>query len=299
MDYLKIVLDGYCDVNSRNHLVDYFKREALIAKENHYSFEEFFDGCKNAVVNLQEYYHHYLHKEKWGFYNANASARIREIKIQENFFETWGFPEYDKKSYEEQCDKLIEINNEYVKGLNLNRYSQPLHYLNMGYSGHLSYNDTEQISNAIILAKTHFKIDEFGKELIELITNSKSDNTPPPIQLTRTLKSTQQEYLFNKLIEKELFLPKNTNIESFCYVFGGCVKPDNFEALEWRHNMQTLRELIVGLKNPNIKITTHQYPIPPYFKKDGKIIKHLPGNKEIKTTESKKIAEYIKNIATR
>lgn len=124
-------------------------------------------------------------------------------------------------------------------------------------------------------------------------------STPPPIQLTRTLKSTQQKYLFNKLIENELFLPKNTNYESFCHVFGGSVKPDDFEVLEWRETKQTLRELIVGLKNANIEITQHKYPIPPYFKKKGRIINNLPGHKKRETPESKKIAEYIKNIATR
>jgi len=162
MNYLKIVLDGYCNENSRNHLVDYFKREAINAKENHYNFEEFFDGCNKEVENLQKYYHYYLNKNKNGFYNVNDAARNRQTTIQEGFFEAFGFTEYSSKSYEEQCDKLIEINNEHIKGLDLNNYWQPLISLNMGYNGYLLYNDTLQISEAILSAKKHFELQELN-----------------------------------------------------------------------------------------------------------------------------------------
>ena len=64
MDYLKIVLDGYCNENDRNHLVEYFKREALKAQKDNYSIEVFFDGCKKALSQLQQYYVNQLHKHK-------------------------------------------------------------------------------------------------------------------------------------------------------------------------------------------------------------------------------------------
>lgn len=57
MDYLNIVLQGYCNENNREHLVDYFFSEFKKAeKENFCSSDLFFGGCMKIIDALNENY---------------------------------------------------------------------------------------------------------------------------------------------------------------------------------------------------------------------------------------------------
>lgn len=318
MDYLKIVLDGYCNENERKHLVDYFKREALKAQKEFYNFQEFFDGCNDAVDNLQKYYHYHLNKEKMGFYNVNESARNRKTTIQEGFFDAIGFPEYNTKSYDEQCDKLIEFNNDYIKGLDLNNYLQPLVSLNMGYYGHLSYNDTQLMTDALNQAKIHFEL----KELKEKIDNFKPADTPPPNPfegLLKELDDNKLDKLFTFLTTKHKAKDNifgnaltDTNIESIKYVFGSDKKPINFIGIKYTAtNTQWLREIFTGLQKEvkyytdtktgkETRTLSHEIvkQIPLYFiDKDNKPL-NLSKNKQVGSIESDKIKEFFTDLIT-
>jgi len=256
MNYLKIVLDGYCNENSRNHLVDYFKREAINAKENHYNFEEFFDGCNKEVENLQKYYHYYLNKNKNGFYNVNDAARNRQTTIQEGFFEAFGFTEYSSKSYEEQCDKLIEINNEHIKGLDLNNYWQPLISLNMGYNGHLLYNDTLQISEAILSAKKHFELQELKgifqniiQEAAIKVTQKAVQPQPESTLLITAVERSRMIEIYKYLSEKKYI---DVDVDSWLYWFSKHTwtnqkkKPSTIKWIEAAYHLPNVVYLICG-----------------------------------------------------
>lgn len=101
-----------------------------------------------------------------------------------------------------------------------------------------------------------------------------------PILLIKNLKKNQQEFLYRQLTEKGTYLDEKTDYQSFCYVFGNSVKPDNFSPLKWMQNRQVLRILITELKHPDISITKSKYSLPPYFiDKNDKQLKELPNNK--------------------
>ncbi len=117
----------------------------------------------------------------------------------------------------------------------------------------------------------------------------------PPQQFTKTLSEKQLEYLFNKLTENDVFLSKkDTDYSSFCYVFGGSMKPENFISLKWLQNVQLLREL---LKPILYNYREYKIDVPPYFKKKkGEIINHLPSNKPTKNIFSRKIIDIHKGL---
>jgi len=165
-------------------------------------------------------------------------------------------------------------------------------YLNKQYSDY--YNGWKNNSEAVSLFLIQSQVEKMGlnagirfefeiyreKKLKEFVSIEKKINTPPPAKLIKTLSENQQKYLFNQLTENSLFLPKETDFKSFCFVFGNSITPDNFNCLQWLKNKQLLRELITELKHPDIEITKNKFYLPDYFsdKKDKPIL-YLPTNK--------------------
>lgn len=120
---------------------------------------------------------------------------------------------------------------------------------------------------------------------------------PTPSKLIKSLTDNQQSFLFNKLTESGLFMPIETDYNSFCFVFGNSIKPDEFIPLQWLQNRQLLRELITELKHPDIEITKNKYTLPAFFidKKNNSIIE-LPTNTPKGSNLSTKIQEISKNL---
>lgn len=120
----------------------------------------------------------------------------------------------------------------------------------------------------------------------------KSTNTPHP-KLIKTLSTIQQKNLFDMLIDNEL-LSSETDFDSFCFVFGSYLMPNDFKPLKWLTNRQLLRELITELKHPDVIIRTTKYILPTYFiDKNDKPITELPTN----TPKDLKIEHYLNNLA--
>lgn len=116
--------------------------------------------------------------------------------------------------------------------------------------------------------------DSLSKE-VSIKKVSKAD----PI-LIKSLTIKQQTKLFRMLKDKN-FLPLDADFDSFCFVFGNSIKPDNFKPLQWLQNRQLLRELTKHLKRPDINIPTSKYKLPPYFiDKHKNSILELPTNNQ-------------------
>ncbi len=69
MDYLKILLEGYCDTNTRSFFKDYLLREFKKAEKEHFSFEEVFCGFQDALTRLKNECErdYYVHLEELQF----------------------------------------------------------------------------------------------------------------------------------------------------------------------------------------------------------------------------------------
>lgn len=124
-----------------------------------------------------------------------------------------------------------------------------------------------------------------------------SDKTEPA-KLIKSLSETQQSYLYKQLTENSLFLPIETDCESFCFVFGNSEQPKDFKPLQWMQNKQLLRELITVLKHPDIKkISKSKYLLPAFFiDEKQKTILYLPNEKIKPDILSTKIQEITKKM---
>lgn len=115
-----------------------------------------------------------------------------------------------------------------------------------------------------------------------------------PQKLFASISDNKLNFIYVRLTENSVFLPKNTDYNSFCYVFGNSERPTDFTRLVWKPNKQLLRELITGLKSPDIEISSHKYDLPPYFKNEkGENISYLPNNKSKQDPLSKKLKEIL------
>lgn len=120
----------------------------------------------------------------------------------------------------------------------------------------------------------------------------------PPLKFTKSLKDTQQIYLYNQLTGNGLFLPKETNYKAFCYVFGGNVKPYDFQPLKWNKNVQLLRELLLPLKHSDISQATMEKEAGKYFvDKKGKS-RPLAKDNPKPDLNSDLVKNLVKNLAT-
>lgn len=145
MDYFKIVLDGYFDLNNRKFLSEYFVREQKKAKKDFYSPDEFFSGCDDVVAQFTNEIKRQFYKEKNDCYFA-----IGHIKNG-----TMNFSQPDNSmTYEEQCEQALISWEKQLNSWTLDSFSVNLFSLNIGYTGYLWHNDLLFISDAIEKAKT-------------------------------------------------------------------------------------------------------------------------------------------------
>lgn len=117
-------------------------------------------------------------------------------------------------------------------------------------------------------------------------------------QLKTNLSDTQRALLFDLLV-KDGFIPYDTDPAGFIWVFGG--ESDKYTSFEikWLKNKQLLRELLIPLRHSDIIQADYERIAPIIFidKKGNQI--SLAKAKHIESTDSDKIAEIHKKIATR
>jgi hypothetical protein len=144
-------------------------------------------------------------------------------------------------------------------------------------------------------------IDYIGK----LKEDNPTDKQPnQPICITQSFSLEKQDFLFEQLKEKE-FIPNDTNINYFKYVFGGTQIPDNekpFEKLIWNKSKQLLRELLTNekIKEANIRVAEIERQVPSYFADEKNVTMKLSKNKVNKSSTpplaNRKLNAIIENL---
>ncbi len=117
---------------------------------------------------------------------------------------------------------------------------------------------------------------------------------------TKPLNIKQRKYLYEELMKGQ-YIPENTDFINFCHVFGGGDRPDHFEPLIWtglsQSPKQLLRELLIPLIHPEIKLVDMENLVPSYFSYKGKPMK-LAKDKKVFTQDSDNIKTILHNLAT-
>jgi len=246
-----------------------------------------------------------------GYYNEfnqsvielkNLSAEIDRLKNSNNFFD-----KAKVKQLQADAERIIsEIETNVTdkiltKAAELNLYDtlEPVSIWNLNIHEISVFEDDTSIDiSELIIYRDKFsefkqqkifsyfnqnkKLELFEKILIRLFANfSEPQQTGRADfkKLTKKLSIEQQKNLFSVLTNENL-LSKDSDFDSFCFVFGGDRMPDNFKPLKWLANRQLLRELLVRFENTDNKIPTAKYTLPPYFvNKKDKCITELPNDR--------------------
>lgn len=88
MDYLEIVLRGYCNENNREHLVDYFFSEFKKAeKETFCSSDLFFGGCMKIIDAFNENYQEQIFEQQRQLNQYLVSGQVIDEDFVKSFKE--------------------------------------------------------------------------------------------------------------------------------------------------------------------------------------------------------------------
>ena len=140
MDYLGIVLNGYFDQNSREHLTAYFNREFKKAESEFYEIDEFFKGCLNIINAFKDHLQEKVHKRKTELLFMKASAKDKTLRYEED----------PSKSIEQRYNETISYCEDELKKISVNNFTVHLNSLtNRRYSYNMWSDEVEAIEKAI------------------------------------------------------------------------------------------------------------------------------------------------------
>jgi hypothetical protein len=150
MDYLKIVLDGYLNPSTREHLTDYFFREFKKAEKEYFSPKEFFEsGCLGIVEALKSDITSRLIEEKLRIYQMIDVVNSGKLK----YHELTDAQMEEPKLVQEQKEKLLEYCNARLSELSEISFNAFLTGITNGrYLGNLSWESIEYIEYSIFTA---------------------------------------------------------------------------------------------------------------------------------------------------
>lgn len=158
INYLKIVLDGYLDGNSRKYLKDYFKRQWKKAEANHYSFEEFFVGLRSVVKAFEE------------DINLRKAKRINELYILISLWKEKDLPDEEKaKQIQDFKDEI-----EFVKNQD-SHFAHLPGITNQQYVGSLSGTEVKNIKDSILLAFDDLSPEDQEEESFKDVLNANKE----------------------------------------------------------------------------------------------------------------------------
>jgi hypothetical protein len=145
MDYLKIVLEGFFDKNSRKHLEKYFLRESTKAEKEGFDSEEFFDGCLSVITGFKDYilHEHSKHKDKLYQHRALAeSGKLNYAKDDSNM------------TNQERWDQTIEYCNRELEKSTMENHYAHLDSITMGrYPYNMPYTNVLELLQSLEKAK--------------------------------------------------------------------------------------------------------------------------------------------------
>ncbi len=175
MDYIKIILDGYLNPDSRNFLSQYFVREQKKAEKEHFDSEEFFAGCRQAINRLLGNLESQLHRQRSDDIFAINALKSGTMKVNHNDLSL---------THEEQVEKSIQEWQQQLDGWSIKNFSVIINKFCNQYTGHLWHDDLLFIDNAIKVAEN---------QVYEL-SNNKSDNNSDFIDsILKAIKELQNQ----------------------------------------------------------------------------------------------------------
>lgn len=152
-----------------------------------------------------------------------------------------------------------------------------------------------------------------GSNIVQKIISSMKLAPPPKpfAGLLIDLSDKQLDKLFvfltteNKAYSKPTFIDKETDRQSFDFVFGGKDKPNQFKPIEWQANNQWLREILAGLQiekayhkvyNTLTLSNEIERQAADYFTKKGKAINIKPTKQLKSNPEYKAISKFLATL---
>lgn len=225
LNYLKIVLDGYQDFNSRKFLKNYFIRQWKKAEENHYTLDEFFIGLRNVVKAFEE------------DIKAKKAERIYKLYILINLQQEKDIPEAEK----ENLIKEFEDEIEFVKTEDSEFAFLP-GITNRQYVGSLTGTEVKYIKDSILLAYGDLSPEDQEEESFEDVElkkgKSKKEDIPKKtfeeyfISLPKDIKGLK-EYMAKRkgkelagiicVLQENGYLPEKINRSGFLKSIGGSI----------------------------------------------------------------------------
>lgn len=225
INYLKIVLDGYLDGNSRKYLKDYFKRQWKKAEANHYSIEEFFVGLRSVVKAFEE------------DINLRKAKRINELYILISLWKEKDLPDEEKaKQIQDFKDEI-----EFVKNQD-SHFAHLPGITNQQYVGNLTGTEVKYIKDSILLAFGDLSPEDQEEESFEDVElkkgKSKKEDIPKKtfeeyfISLPKDIKGLK-EYMAKRkgkelagiicVLQENGYLPEKINRSGFLKSIGGSI----------------------------------------------------------------------------
>lgn len=169
MDYLKIVLDGYINPSTNEHLTDYFFREFKKVEKEYFSPKEFFEsGCLGIIDIFKADIKDRLYKDKNMLYDMIGHAKDGTIKYQDLTLDQMKNP----KLVQEQKEKCLVKWNDRLLELSENSYYAQINRITKNrYTGLLSWERIQYIEYSILAA--------FEKVLLE----NQKENIPIMVKI--------------------------------------------------------------------------------------------------------------------
>lgn len=146
MDYIKIILDGYLNTDSRNFLPHYFVREQKKAEKEYFSSEEFFAGCRQANNRLLSNLESQLQRQRNDDFFAINALKNGTMKVNHSD---------SSITYEEQVEKSILEWQQQLNSWSIKNFSVIINNYCKHYTGHLWHDDVLIIDNAIKIAENN------------------------------------------------------------------------------------------------------------------------------------------------
>lgn len=288
MNYFDIVLAGYANENTKKHLTNYFTREYKKAKNNHYTIEEFFDGCLSILNKIEKPI------------SISKMNRLNELNTILNWKKKGMKGDVDKPKTPTQKDlNEAEEIKKVIDSLKLEHFPFNLSSLKpQKYTGLIYYSDLKYIKLHLITAKKQLiepqlkMYDNLKKsidDIEEKINEKFSNNSDQPISnevLSETITHVKRTEIAKAIKDKyhNTFTSKDCKILYEALLTLDLFPPTRKRQLFFR-----------CLKNEQYNINNHQMLEDHHFKKG---VTNARGN-YIKSDDEKQhdeIVTFLKGI---
>jgi hypothetical protein len=238
MDYLKIVLEGYLNPSTREHLTDYFFREFKKAEKEYFSPKEFFEsGCHGVVEVLKTDIRNSLFEEKNRVYEMIRLASSGNLTYHELTEEQMQNPDLVQEKKEEllkDCNsRLSELSEKYfyanLFSITMNRYVGNLSWESIEYIEYSILTAYKKVLESMLgTAKPIIKkgkgltIDQIALKLVyegESVTRENADEIILKYGQTSGKKLYQQFNFYLKPANRKAFPPTKKRLENKIRLF--------------------------------------------------------------------------------